>query len=311
MRHRAAVLTAALAIALMGVDAPRTLATFTSTASASGSFAALTVAPPTSLTGTGGTTATLNWTPTTTAQAGGYYVLRSATSGSGYTQVKSVTPATLATTADAPAAGTWYYVLQAYAGTWTSATSSEASVIVSNEVTTALKGCASNAPVTTGSGDNNGYQTNPGNACAKDGSVAQDLKSGTNTVSSCTNSGKDRHTFWGYAFGLPGTVSAVNGISVELVVGQTNTSGPGPNMVCAEVSGDGGLTWSAPQTGTLTTTSLTTFDLGGTADLWGHGAWSLGQLSSSNFRIRITDVSTQSTKGFSLDYVGASVTYTP
>lgn len=311
MIRRAAALAAALVALLMGAAAPATLAGFTSTASNAGSFTALAVAPPTGLAGTGGTAATLTWTPTVTARADGYAVLRSATSGSGYVQVATVSPATTATTTDSPAAGTWYYVLQTTAGTWTSANSDEASVVIGAPVSTAYEGCTANAAVTVNSGDDNGYERSPGSACAKDGTVAQDRSSGTNTVSSCTNSGKDRHDFWGYAFSLPGSVSSIEGVSVQIVVKQSTTGGSGQNMVCAQVSGDGGSTWSAVQTRTLATTAMTTFTLGGATDTWGMGPWSPSELSPTKFRIRITDVGTQSTKTFSLDYVGASVTYTP
>jgi hypothetical protein len=123
------------------------------------------------------------------------------------------------------------------------------------------------------------------------------------------DAGKDRHTFWGYAFGLPGTVTAVNGISLQAVVGENNNSGT--TVLCAQLSGDAGVTWTSPQSITIVKTGLNTFTMGGSSSDWGHGAWSLAQLSATNFRVRVTDVATSSNKDFRLDYLGAQVTYVP
>jgi hypothetical protein len=308
MLRRAALLVAAAVLGIASA-APWTLAVFGSSRVSTATFGTASVAPPTSLAGANGTLATLTWTPSVTSTATGYAILRSATSGSGYAQVGTKTPISAVTTTDNPANGVWYYILQAYVSSWTSASSNEARVVVGTPVTTAFKGCSSNAPVTVGSGDNLGYELSPGNACALDGAYAQDVNSGTNNVNSCTDTGKDRHVFWGYAFGLPGSVTAINGITVQVVVGENNTTGT--TVLCAELSGDGGTTWTPAKQITLARTALTSFTLGTASDDWGHGAWSLAQLGSSTFRVRITDVATIPTKTFRLDYLGAQVTYVP
>ena len=64
-------------------------------------------------------------------------------------------------------------------------------------VTTAFQAPTANAPVTASAGDNNGFQTSPTNAYASDGLFAVDTNSGTNTNTSCTNSGKDKHLYYG------------------------------------------------------------------------------------------------------------------
>jgi hypothetical protein len=301
------VVIAAVLVCVLAAT-PVSLARLTASRTATASFQALTLAPPTSLAGVNGTKATLSWTPSVTVSATGYYVLRSATSGSGYAQVATVTPVSAATTTDSPAGGTWYYVLQAYRSGWTSASSNQATVIVGS-TTTGFRGCASNAPETSGSGDNNGYETTPANACAQDGTVAQDASSGTTTTNSCTNAGKDRHRFWGYSFGLPASVTSIDGITLQAVVGENTTSGT--TVLCAQLSGDGGSTWTAARQVTITATALTTYTMGGSTDDWGHGAWSPAQLGASTFRVRITDVATVSTKTFRLDYLGVQVSYTP
>lgn len=296
------------AFACLLAATPVSLARFTASKTASASFQTLTIAPPTSLTGANGTKATLSWTPSVTSTATGYNVLRSATSGAGYAQVATVTPVSAATTTDSPGTGTWYYVLQTVLSGWSSASSNQATVVV-NPTVTGYRGCASNAAETTGSGDNNGYESAPANASAQDAAVAQDASSGTSTASTCTGTGKDRHRFWGYAFGLPGAVTSVNGIMLQVVAGENSTTGT--TLLCAQLSGDGGSTWTAAKQVSITATALTTYTLGGTTDDWGHGAWSLAQLSTSPFRVRLTDSATVTNKTFRLDYLGAQVSYTP
>jgi hypothetical protein len=310
MIRRAVVLTTMALVAMLVAVAPVTLATFTSSRSTAASFAALTLLPPTGVAAAGGSSATLTWTASGTAQATGYHLLRSATSGSGYAQVKNVTPVTATTTTDSPAAGTWFYVLQTYSGTWTSANSNEASAVVSSQATTATVGCdpAMQAAETANAGNDNGYEQSPGNACASGGGYATDANTGTDNVNSCADPGKDRHRFWGYAFGLPGALTAVNGISVTIIVGQSNSGGA--SSVCLQLSWDGGTTWSAAKQVPLTGAALTTYTAGSTSDTWGH-AWTASQLGSSTFRVRVTDVATTANKDFRLDFLGASVTYTP
>jgi hypothetical protein len=55
---------------------------------------------------------------------------------------------------------------------------------------------------------------------------------------------------------------------------------------------------------------VATYTLGSTGDAWGH-TWTAAQLSTANFRIRITNATTQSNKDYRLDSVAATVQYTP
>lgn len=305
--RRLGALAVALVLTGLAVTAPTTIARFTSQGTSGASFTTGAILPPTSLLGTGGTTATLGWTASTSTSATGYAVLRSTTSGSGYAQVGTVTPISATTTTDSPSAGTWFYVLRSYLQGWTSASSNEASVLVSAG-STGYKGCVSNAPETISAGDNNGYEGTPANACALDGALATDANSGTSVTASCTNSGKDKHRFWGYAFGLPGAVTSIDGIAVQLRTA-INVTG-GTNLVCVQLSWDGGAAWTAAQS-ILPTTTLTTFTLGSAADKWGRTLWAPAELGAGVFRVRIIDASSQTTKTFSLDYVGVQVSYTP
>lgn len=54
----------------------------------------------------------------------------------------------------------------------------------------------------------------------------------------------------------------------------------------------------------------TTYVFGSISDTWGW-TWTPAQSSTGNFRVRIIDASTLTTKQFQLDYVAVSVTYTP
>jgi hypothetical protein len=300
------VAAASLVACLLG-SAELTLARFHDAETVSGTFGTRTLQPPTALAGTGGTSVSLTWTPSTSGWATGYEVLRSTTSGSGYSQVGTVTPVTAAATADAPASGTWYYVLRTTFASWQSARSNETSVVVGSPPTsTGYKNCT-NTVADTG-GDNNGFETNPGNGCVQDGSIARDTSSGTNTTLSCTSSGKDRHRFWGYAFGLPGTVTSIDGITVRARMGLNNNAGT--SIVCAQLSWNGGASWTTPQSVTFTGTGLTTYTLGGSSDTWGR-SWTAAELGSASFRVRLIDVSDRANKRFDLDWVGVTVDYTP
>ena len=81
---------------------------------------------------------------------------------------------------------------------------------------TGLKAPAANAAATaTGNGDNNGFQTTPGNAYTSNNAYAVDTNSGTTTSSAYTDAGKDRHLFYNYGFTLPAGATVL-GIEVRL-----------------------------------------------------------------------------------------------
>jgi hypothetical protein len=166
---------------------------------------------------------------------------------------------------------------------------------------------ASNVADTGGNGD--GYEGTPGNACASDGSLATDAGSGSAGHStSCTNAANDRHRFWGNAFGLPGSVTTVDGITVRADVGMNNNGGT--SVFCVELSWDGGTNWTTAQSFTLTGTAIATYTLGSSSDTWGH-TWTAAQLGTANFRVRVTDATSQNTKTYRLDYLAVTVQYTP
>ena len=125
----AAWLLAFLLLAAATLPVADALARFTGSASVgSNTFNTDTMAAPTSLTAAvTNNSVVLNWTATSTAYATGTQVLRSTTSGSGYSQIAQITPRTTTTYTDSPGAGTFYYVARSYYQNWQSATGNEAS----------------------------------------------------------------------------------------------------------------------------------------------------------------------------------------
>jgi len=179
-----------------------------------------------------------------------------------------------------------------------------------NLTDTTFKSCSANTAVTTGSGDNNGFQLNPGNACADDVAFAEDTDSGTNTNTTCGNTGKDRHLFYNYGFSVPAGAT-IHGIEVRLDAWVDSNTFDSPFM-CVELSWDGRTSWTAAKsTGTLGTADATHMR-GAASDAWGR-TWSNTDFSDANFRVRITDVSSDfsNARDFRLDWVRVHVTYTP
>ena len=270
------------------------------------SFTADTLNPPTGLGATGGTSVTLSWTPTVDAYAAGYLVNRSTASGGPFVQVGTQTPRSAISYVDSPAtAGTYWYVLNSYLTNWTSSATAEVSAAFDPGVT-GFKPCTAQAADS--GGDGNGYEGSPANGCTVNGSVATDTNSGSGTSTSCTSTAKDRHRFNTFALGLPGTASAVNGISVRVKLGLDLLSGT--NLVCAQLSWDAGTAWTSTQSASLTATALTSYTLGGTTNTWGR-TWTVSQLSDANFRVRLINVSNNNARDFTLDGVEVQVNYTP
>ena len=129
---------AAAALTVPGGQMTLALATDTETVVAT--ITADTLNPPTNLACSGLPSCTvtflakptLTWTATPDTYATGYQVWRSTTSGSGYTQVASVTPRTTTTWTDntVSALTTYYYVVRAIANSWTSVFTSQVSATV-------------------------------------------------------------------------------------------------------------------------------------------------------------------------------------
>jgi serine protease AprX len=170
---------------------------------------------------------------------------------------------------------------------------------------TGLLGATANAAVTSSAGDNNGYESNPSNAHADDGLFAVDTNSGTGNQTSCTNNRKDKHVYRDYNVSLPGGAT-VNGIEVRLDARADATAGS--PRICVQLSWNGGSSWTTAKVSPNLTTSEVSYILGGAADSWGR-TWSSGELSNANFRVRVINVASTTSRDFSLDWVAVRVTY--
>jgi hypothetical protein len=299
----------AVGLAALTIVVPVSLARFTDNSSATGAFTAATLAPPTAVSATGGTTVTVAWTASTSTGATGTIVERATALAGPYAQIGTATPVATTSYLDSPAAGTYWYRLSTYIGNWRSATTTPVSATVSASTSTGAKPClpASNAADSGGLG--NGYEGTPSNACAADATVATDANTGSvGHSTTCANAANDRHRFWGYAFGLPGTVASVDGITVQADMGMNNNGGT--SVLCVELSWDGGTTWTAAKSVTLSGAAVATYTLGAANDAWGH-TWTTAQLSTTSFRVRLTDATSQANKTYRLDYLRVSVQYTP
>jgi hypothetical protein len=299
-----------LSAALVGagaVAAPATLARFVDQGTSSISFSTDSLAPPTSLAATGTGSAALTWTPTTDAYAAGYELFRSTTSGGGYGLVGTVTPGSASSTTNSPGSGTFYYVLRSYFQNWWSVDSNEASITL-GQVSSGFNACTAASNAADSGGDNNGYETTPGNACGDDAAAASDGNTGTNFTTSCANAGKDRHRYWDFGLGVPTSVASVQGIQVRVDSGMNNNGGS--NNVCVELSWNGGASWTAAKSFDMQVSTITTYSVGAPNDTWGR-TWSGSDFSNANFRVRITDVSSQPNKTYLLEYLAVQVTYTP
>ncbi len=167
------------------------------------------------------------------------------------------------------------------------------------------------AAVTLDAGDNDGFQTTPGNAYADGGGYAVDTDSGLNTNSDPTGTGTDKHNYYNY--GLPNAMpsgSTINGITVraDIAVDSLRDS----EFTAIRLSWDGGNNWTAVKQQSLTATTETTYTYGGIADNWGR-TWTTSELSDANFRIQVINgelKSQNSLRDFSLDWILVSITFT-
>lgn len=155
-------------------------------------------------------------------------------------------------------------------------------------------------------GDGDGFQSNPTNAYTANSSYAVDSNSGNGTGTSCTGSDKDKHRYYNYNFGVPGGAT-INGIEVRLDGRVDSTSGS-PKM-CVQLSWDGGSTWTTAQSTSTLTTSNATYTLGTPSDTWGRTWNSTTEFTNANFRLRVINVASSTSRDFSLDWAAVRVYY--
>jgi len=162
---------------------------------------------------------------------------------------------------------------------------------------TGLLNPSANAADTSGSG--NGFELNPTNAYTDGGGFASNI-----------NGPGDRHRYYNYNTSIKSSC-AIKGIQVRLDWWLDSTSDT--NSMSVELSWDGDATWTAAQTDPTETTSEHTAILGGSLDTWGR-AWTAGELSDANFRVRLTSNCSGGaecdSRDYYLDWVAVNVFYT-
>ncbi len=154
-------------------------------------------------------------------------------------------------------------------------------------------------------GDNDGFQSNANRGYTDNGSFAIDSNSGNGTGTNCTGTDKDKHRYYNYNLPVPSGAS-IEGIEVRLDARVDSTSNS-PRM-CVELSWDGGNTWTNAQSTPTLSTSEASYTLGGSSDDWGH-SWSESDLSNSNFRLRVVNVASSTSRDFYLDWAAVKIHY--
>ena len=289
-----------------------TAVTITGTFNATRSAVVTVLAPPNTLASlsvspasvVGGNPATGTATLTTPAPAGGRVVTLSSSPAGVATVPASVTVAQGATSATFP-------VTTSVVGSPTTATITGSSGGVNRTATLTVNPSGGGAlflsptanAADTG-GDGNGFETNPANAQADDALNASDVNSGSASATSCTSAARDKHRFFNYGLTVPAGQS-VQGIEVRLDARADGTSGA-PRM-CVQLSWNGGTSWTTAKPTPTLTSGMTAYVLGGPADTWGR-AWTASQLSNANFRVRIINVASSTTRDFFLDWVAVRLT---
>ena len=228
--------------------------------------------------------------PWTAASNAGWITVTSAASGSGN---GSVAYSIAANTSTSARSGTLTIAAQTF-------TVSQAGASVRN---TGFR--APTANLRDSGGDGTGYEINPSYAYSTNGVSAVDYNSGTTISTSCTDGGKDKHRFYNFGFAIPAT-SSIKGLQVQLKA--RADSSLGSPKICVQVSWNGGLSWTAPKNTATLGTTLTTYALGSATDTWGR-IWSTGDLTNTNFRLRLIDVSSSTARDFILDSVTVNVSY--
>ncbi len=154
-------------------------------------------------------------------------------------------------------------------------------------------------------GDNNGFDSNATRAYSDNASFAVDTNSGTTTSTSCADAGKDKHRYYNYNVSIPAWATTITGIEVRLDARADSTTGS-PQM-CVQLSWDGGTTWTTAKSTSTLTTSEATYTLGGTGDTWGRTWDGSTNFTNVNFRLRVVNVASNTSRDFSLDWAAVKV----
>jgi hypothetical protein len=141
-------------------------------------------------------------------------------------------------------------------------------------------------------GDGNGFEVRPTSAYADAGGFASNIQGHG-----------DRHRYYNYGVSVPGGCG-IAGVVVRLDYWLKNTGGT--NSVDVELSWNGGTSWTTAKSDSSEPTSETTVLFGSSSDTWGH-AWSAGDLTNGNFRVRVTSNVANAAEEMYLDWIPVRV----
>ena len=110
-----------------------------------------------------------------------------------------------------------------------------------------------------------------------------------------------------HGFNIPAG-STIQGVEVK--VNSRVDSPTGSPRFCILLSLDGGTTWTTAKTSATLSTAETVYILGAVTDAWGR-TWTKTDFNDANFRVRLVMVASNTSRDFSLDWVGVQVRYTP
>lgn len=117
-------------------------------------------------------------------------------------------------------------------------------------------------------------------------------------------SGGAQHDYYDFTFDVPAGAT-IDGILVSMEYKSYDATHP--SGADFELSWDGGASYTSSGYGVIKTdTNDTTETQGGAADLWGH-AWSQGECSNTNFRLRLTGTGTRRCE---TDHLQVTIYYT-
>jgi glucose/arabinose dehydrogenase len=109
-------------------------------------------------------------------------------------------------------------------------------------------------------------------------------------------------------FNLALPLSTTNVAGLEVLLNLKVMSLASAPQISVELSWDGGISWTPAKSPPAPTTTEQMFIVGSATDLWGRAGWTTSELTNTNFRVRVTTVSTSPTRDFLLDVAGVRLT---
>jgi Thrombospondin type 3 repeat len=120
----------------------------------------------------------------------------------------------------------------------------------------------------------------------------------------------DSHRYGAYHLVAAPEAEGCHVAGIEVRLDWRLDSAQGDNALSVELSSDGGVSWTAPLTDAVETTTEHTAVLGGPTDTWGR-AWSAADLADARFVVRVTAEGTKRGRDYFLDWIPVRVHWAP